>query len=282
MSRVVVTIRVCCASRTGHTFPVLPDQGWDHLIQRAGCKLGFSTAAVVGIAEVKPEEAPCHDEWFHVQFQENCLSTCACGHFVASDDALWTLGLISELPIPEKKHATYIVHVLPQTIIEEMPAAAPQKKKELPSTWSKTDAMDPNVQIRKSPSSKHSNKSPQELRDYVRKVWALLEKHGIYVPPVETPERPEKQDKFVLERHGHGRGNTKSNKKRRSKETKELLIRLAVHLEVLADRHDITISDHTYSQLSECSSSEDDLLEILHKGHVLKPESSNVVSSNIT
>eukprot|EP00747_Dinoflagellata_sp_TGD_P086390 gnl/TRDRNA2_/TRDRNA2_163270_c0_seq4.p1 gnl/TRDRNA2_/TRDRNA2_163270_c0~~gnl/TRDRNA2_/TRDRNA2_163270_c0_seq4.p1 ORF type:complete len:187 (+),score=14.71 gnl/TRDRNA2_/TRDRNA2_163270_c0_seq4:446-1006(+) len=97
--------------------------------------------------------------------------------------------------------------------------------------------------------TRQSKESPKELRDRVNKIWTALEKRGIYVPPLDEPEGnvDKPRDKYSFERHGHGRGNTKSTKKRRSLETKELLIQLLAHLEDLAFQHGVSLSSLTDS-----------------------------------
>merc|ERR1712070_1314511 len=100
------------------------------------------------------------------------------------------------------------------------------------------------------PSHPYEKLSPKVLRQRTLAVWAALDAARIYVPPLEENAQAAdtaqahtapKRDKFSLERHGHGRGNTKSIKRRRRKETKETLGRLLVHLEELATLHNVHI-----------------------------------------
>ncbi|CAE8652243.1 unnamed protein product [Polarella glacialis] len=93
----------------------------------------------------------------------------------------------------------------------------------------------------KKPSRKTTRRpSPRSLRQQAMALWSQLESAGVYVAPMpedsldsHAPSEGHR-DRYELERHGHGCGNTKSTKKRRSRETKVLLGRLVVHLEALA------------------------------------------------
>merc|ERR1712008_143980 len=82
----------------------------------------------------------------------------------------------------------------------------------------------------------------KELRTRCQELWRALDSAGVYVPPPEDGDgEPVKQDKFQLERHGHGRGNTKSMKKRRSRETQQVLESLLDHLSNLASAHGVAL-----------------------------------------
>merc|ERR1712216_1018497 len=92
------------------------------------------------------------------------------------------------------------------------------------------------------PPCPYQKMSPKALRQRALEVWTSLDAAGVYVPPLpeKLPDATHgdiKKDKFHLERHGHGRGNTKSIKRRSRREAKETLVRLIVHLEDLAASH---------------------------------------------
>ena len=65
------------------------------------------------------------------------------------------------------------------------------------------------------PGSRGVRQSAGELRLKAQALWAALDQAKVYVPPLEVEKVT---GKFDLERHGHGRGNTKSTKKRQKRQ----------------------------------------------------------------
>eukprot|EP00438_Fugacium_kawagutii_P031087 Skav204629 [mRNA] locus=scaffold1712:300378:302282:- [translate_table: standard] len=109
---------------------------------------------------------------------------------------------------------------------------------------------------------KLQKQSPGDLRWQAQSLWATLEKAKVYIPPLDA-EQPEHCDKFQLERHGHGRGNTKSTKKRRKRQDRHDLCRLILHLEQLALDHGLApaVAERETRAHGDDSSSSDDLCD---------------------
>ena len=171
---------------------------------------------------------------------------CCCGAVTAVDDSGGpgfdqghVAALMQELfhdALREARlrpQATGVLHVLPRAERPTLPVMESRLPSEaLPTAVRHSEpqqSLDKHeLQLRK--------KSPRSLRQDAQNLWTALEKSKVYIPPV--PDAPASHDRFHLERHGHGRGNTKSTKKRRKREDRAslcVLLRLQMTAEAFVD-----------------------------------------------
>ena len=224
--RAVATFQTCADLGRAHSFP-LPFQPLDEfsmeatmdLLERAGQKLDFQPEDLVAWAVDQPETATskgpqkfCHCGLSTPQgecFQALCQHL---GQMVADQRRKGQLILLhvqrkaagwrEDLPVNEPSAAARLVT-----------ASSPIAK----GYASSSELAPPRVQ-------KLQKQSPGDLRLQAQGLWAALEKAKVYIPPLEAEKA---NDKFHLERHGHGRGNTKSTKKRRKRQDRHNLCRCA-------------------------------------------------------
>ncbi|CAK9011298.1 Uncharacterized protein SCF082_LOCUS11040 [Durusdinium trenchii] len=125
--------------------------------------------------------------------------------------------------------------------------------------------LEPNADEELFPSSTHEEPTPQkqqsdDMRSEVpssRRAPAQAMRRLQKQSPAELRLQAEKPvEKFHLERHGHGRGNTKSTKKRRKRADRADLSRLILHLQQLALEHGIEpdASEEVMQEVQEDSS----------------------------
>lgn len=242
-----------------------PDESWESLLKRAAAKLGFSERSVVA---VDPEEGHAATD----QHEENTGLACACGRY--HQDALELPPLRMSLrasfhvhALPDVDNESVSCGSKPRSELRGMDVPEPgirrrkgqyersadrshtqhaeRQGEELPAQPARDgprrdqkDELEHQELLSRQPRQHRHRESPNELRDRCSQLWAALDAAGVYVPPVEE-DAADPKDRFHLERHGHGRGNTKSTKKRRSRESQLLLGRLLDHLEGLAERHGV-------------------------------------------
>ncbi|CAE7514678.1 unnamed protein product [Symbiodinium sp. CCMP2592] len=248
---VVLTLSTCQHPASAHAFSVPIDENMlahaaAQTLQRASEKLGFRPEDVLDLTtslhDPLPQEMP-----------SLCVGErCCCGKVETRRDQI--AEAIQDLFEDARRQlqasglrprVVGVLHVAPRA--EVVAAAAPRSTAESEALvaparqcWQPQQSMDKHeLQLRK--------KSPRSLRQDAQSLWTALEKSKVYIPPV--PDTPASYDRFHLERHGHGRGNTKSTKKRRKREDRETLCvalreaalprRLILHLEQIALEHGV-------------------------------------------
>eukprot|EP00435_Cladocopium_sp_Y103_P073384 s737_g43.t1 len=233
--RAVATFQTCADLGRAHSFP-LPFQPLDEfsmratmdLLERAGQKLDFQAEDLVAWAVDQPEtfaKAKDPQQFCHCGLstpQAECFQALCryLGQMVADQRRKGqpillhvqrkAAGCREDLPFNEPSAAARLV-----------PASSPITK-----GYASSSEAGPPGRVQKL-----QKQSPGDLRLQAQGLWAALEKAKVYIPPLEAEKA---NDKFHLERHGHGRGNTKSTKKRRKRQDRQDLCRLILHLEQLA------------------------------------------------
>eukprot|EP00933_Yihiella_yeosuensis_P021203 TRINITY_DN16841_c0_g1_i2.p1 TRINITY_DN16841_c0_g1~~TRINITY_DN16841_c0_g1_i2.p1 ORF type:complete len:324 (-),score=63.36 TRINITY_DN16841_c0_g1_i2:20-991(-) len=260
-----LTLRLCCDSQSrGYAFPVPrpqeisadledddpPDefsinQGWaTRLLPRAAEKLGFNLKDLVALQLECPDANDTSDER-GIEETGN-LKRCSCGSFALCSSASWLDDVPSLLQPGLPRTPVMIVHIQRVSKAHESgdlnePYPSDQLQGVAGSSSERTLAAG-----RKSLRKCQTRISPRSLRNQALALRERLKTAGIYVPPLPEADYDDDassvvssrsrsdRDRYALERHGHGRGNTKSTKKRHSKENKEVLSRFVAHLEALA------------------------------------------------
>ena len=232
-SSIVLTLSTCRNPSSAHAFS-LPIDGSDcadavaQTLQRAGEKLGFDCHEVIDITVFEDKYTPDSTvrssplRWT----EEGCCCGAADKKCASRDAAQMLCNLLDDTHKQMQKssglrpRAKGLLHVVtsgepsarpePQTAVNAQTSPATVRPHaEAPKPLGRRE-----LQLRK--------KSPRSLRQDAQGLWAVLEKFKVYIPPVPD-EEPTSNDRFHLERHGHGRGNTKSTKKRRKREDRESL-----------------------------------------------------------
>ncbi|CAE7037783.1 unnamed protein product [Symbiodinium natans] len=263
----VVTLSTCQHPESAHAFAVPVDDVVGvavavQTLQKASAKLGFRSEDVVDITRSSMRD-------WTAQTRPSCHpfpsagERCCCGAVTAVDDSGGpgfdqghVAALMQELfhdALREARlrpQATGVLHVLPRAERPTLPVMESRLPSEaLPTAVRHSEpqqSLDKHeLQLRK--------KSPRSLRQDAQNLWTALEKSKVYIPPV--PDAPASHDRFHLERHGHGRGNTKSTKKRRKREDRASLCRLILHLEQLALEHGVCVT-HTQRPSGEAHGAE--------------------------
>ena len=228
--RAVATFQTCADLGRAHSFP-LPLQPLDEfsmettmdLLERAGQKLDFQPEDLVAwvdqpetFAKVKGPQQFCHCGLSTPQ--EECFQALCqyLGQMVADQRRKGqpillhvrrkAAGCREDLPFNEPSAAAGLV------------TASSPITKSLSGYASSSELAAP-VRVQKL-----QKQAPRDLRLQAQGLWAALEKARVYIPPLEAEKA---NDKFHLERHGHGRGNTKSTKKRRKRQDRHDLCRCA-------------------------------------------------------
>lgn len=174
----VATFYTCAHPERAHAFSL--QKGWEveHVVARAASKLGFEPAQLVAIAPPSAPAAASEGE------------RCVCGLFSKLDSPLELAELDQRLAL----------HITAPAVDEGVPSSplAVLRPRTAPE-----------------PGKRGVRQSPGELRLKVQALWVALDQAKVYVPPLEVEKVT---GKFDLERHGHGRGNTKSTKKRQKRQ----------------------------------------------------------------
>jgi len=242
----VLTLSTCQHPASAHAFSVPIDENMlaraaAQTLQRASEKLGFRPEDVLDLTTSlhDPREMP----------SSGVGERCCCGKVETRRDQI--ADAIQYLLEDTRRQlqasglrprVVGVLHVAPRTEVVELSAVrseavvAPARQCSQPQQ--STDKHE--VQLRK--------KSPRSLRQDAQSLWTALEKSKVYIPPV--PDTPASYDRFHLERHGHGRGNTKSTKKRRKREDRQTLCRLILHLEQIALEHGVKRSPEELKEAS--------------------------------
>eukprot|EP00929_Paragymnodinium_shiwhaense_P101985 TRINITY_DN65188_c0_g1_i1.p1 TRINITY_DN65188_c0_g1~~TRINITY_DN65188_c0_g1_i1.p1 ORF type:complete len:323 (+),score=57.34 TRINITY_DN65188_c0_g1_i1:67-1035(+) len=253
-----VTLHLCGEASRGHTFPVPSpnddvEAQWAQLLRRAAEKLHFDASCVASIEALGAHETDaCGLRAVHQDLQKEC----DCGNYAVCGGEAWrSMRRLPPLTLDGVRHLAFLLHTRRLAASPAVPAAGNAGCSSLAYL---ADA-DENPVACGAGSSGYSataprasairsckRRSPKELRDHANRLWAALDSRGVFVPPLpeEMPDEAEKKkDKYLLERHGHGRGNTKSTKKRRSKESVLLLEALVTHLEQLVAEHAVELPE---------------------------------------
>ncbi|CAJ1423694.1 unnamed protein product [Effrenium voratum] len=242
----VVTLQTCAHPNRGHAFPCGDAGG---LLLRAGAKLGFDPAQVLA-ADSDASAASSAA----AAVVRKLPARCCCGAHPAKG-ASGAEDLQRLLDVGAKRVTLHLAEESrPLEVFEgskdgetcPAPAARPAEPAPGASELPAPATSEREQRLRKQP--------PRQLRQRAQALWAVLEKK-VYIPPLHAPEVPA-SDKFQLERHGHGRGNTKSTKKRRKREDRVTLCRLILHLEALALEHGIELPTDSSDQKVEEESSD--------------------------
>ena len=223
--RAVATFRTCADLGRAHSFPLLSQPLDDFsmeatmdLLERVGQKLDFQPEDLVAWAVDQPETfAKAKGPQF-----------CYCGLSTPQEECFQTLcqHLGQMVADQRRKGQPIVVHVQRKAAgcrgdlpVNEPSAAAWLVTASSPISkgYASGELAAPRVQ-------KLQKQSPGDLRLQAQGLWAALEKAKVYIPPLEAEKA---NDKFHLERHGHGRGNTKSTKKRRKRQDRHDLCRCA-------------------------------------------------------
>ena len=223
---VVLTLSTCQHPASAHAFSVPIDENMlahaaSQILQRASEKLGFCPEDVLDLTTSlhDPREMP----------SLRIGDRCCCGKVEMRRDPI--AEAMQDLLEDARRQlqvtglrprVVRVLHVAPRGPSTEIVApSAP------PSTMESEVLLAPTRQFSQpqQPLDRHElqlrRKSPRSLRQDAQSLWTALEKSKVYIPPV--PDTPVAYDRFHLERHGHGRGNTKSTKKRRKREDRETL-----------------------------------------------------------
>ena len=233
----VLTLGTCQHPASAHAFSVPINESDMALaaiqtLSRAGEKLGFQPQDVVGITAYRGQLLP------QPPSQRCPEERCCCGTMGTSRGPEEVAKMMQDLMEDARQmqdaglrpRATGLLHILPRKDLTVQPALrstgctqaadAVARPEAITSIFSQTEVSRPldkhELQLRK--------KSPRSLRQDAQGLWTALEKSKVYIPPVPD-DAPTSRDRFHLERHGHGRGNTKSTKKRRKREDRESLCR---------------------------------------------------------
>lgn len=225
--RAVATFQTCADLGRAHSFP-LPFQPLDEfsmeatmdLLERAGQKLDFQPEDLVAWAVDQPETFA----------KSGPQKFCHCGLSTPREECFQALcqHLGQMVADQRRKGQLILLHVQRKAAgwREDLPVNEPSAAARLLTASSPIAkgyassselAAPPRVQ-------KLQKQSPGDLRLQAQGLWAALEKAKVYIPPLEAEKA---NDKFHLERHGHGRGNTKSTKKRRKRQDRHDLCRCA-------------------------------------------------------
>ena len=220
VKRPVATFRTCADLGKAHSFPLPTDFSTEDteatidLLERAGQKLAFRPADLVA--------------WSVDQSTgKTAQQFCKCGGSSPQADCLKALGhhLHQMVADQQRKGQPILLHIKQKSQwFMEDPSLKDLKDSNPSETLSKATPPAPPAPpaphayshaTHSAVEQKMQKQSPKDLRLQAQGLWATLEKAKVYIPPLDAEKS---QDKFHLERHGHGRGNTKSTKKRRKRE----------------------------------------------------------------
>ena len=226
--RAVATFQTCADLGRAHSFPLpLPLDEFSieatmDLLERAGQKLDFQPEDLVAWAVDQPETATSKGPQTPKKF-------CHCGLSTPQEECFQALcqHLGQMVADQRRKGQLILLHVQRKAAEwrEDLPVNEPSAAARLLTASSpiakgyasSSELAPPRVQ-------KLQKQSPGDLRLQAQGLWAALEKAKVHIPPLEAEKA---NDKFHLERHGHGRGNTKSTKKRRKRQDRHDLCRCA-------------------------------------------------------
>ena len=222
----VATFRSCADPARAHSFPLGVGKEFSmeqtlELLTKVGRKLDFQCADLLAWTIDLPvyvDNGNTRRGTFKVSQQ-----SCVCG-FGAQAECLQTLSAhLAQMQRERVRRGEAIVLHISQKEAETYDESLETNESTLRSSPKKSgyaacSHQNP-LDARAHKLQKHS---PAELRMKAQNLWATLEKAKVYISPLDV-EKP--MDKFHLERHGHGRGNTKSTKKRRKRQDRHDLCR---------------------------------------------------------
>ncbi|CAK9011341.1 Uncharacterized protein SCF082_LOCUS11060 [Durusdinium trenchii] len=262
--KVIATFQICSHPGRGHAFPVPScfqlepceaeerderEKAAGEFLKRVGSKLAFN-----------PEELVAMTLDIDIPLPGALHGSCACASGAVREPSCTSLSDIL-MQISQELRPQVLLHVRstqstlePNADEELFPSSTHEEP--TPQKQQSDDMRSEVPSSRRAPAQamrRLQKQSPAELRLQAQALWNALEKAKVCIPPLEA-EKP--VEKFHLERHGHGRGNTKSTKKRRKRADRADLSRLILHLQQLALEHGIEpdASEEVMQEVQEDSS----------------------------